>query len=187
MNVQHGVPHDFIFFCLTIHVIIRLLCRWHPALHSCWYWWSGWLENMHLYQWTHDSTSMGVKYEEHNSDQQASREWFFAFYCFQVFSKRSFDRFNWLNSLFWPPVGLGRGFMTRVYTFSHGLVPEFCWYTVEVTHLNQIGFSFFFFYIVLLGVENRQRPMEKSDACRTYINDVYIYNCCSCFSDFHHL
>lgn len=112
---------------------------------------------------------------------------FFAFYCFQVFSKRSFDRFNWLNSLFWPPVGLGRGFMTQVYTFSHGLVPEFCWYTVEVTHLNQIGFSFFFFYIVLLGVENRQRPMEKSDACRTYINDVYIYNCCSCFSDFHHL
>lgn len=26
------------------------------------------LKKMHLYQWTHDSNSMGVKYEEHNSD-----------------------------------------------------------------------------------------------------------------------
>lgn len=169
MNVQHGVPHDFIFFCLTIHVIIRLLCRWHPALHSCWYWWSGWLENMHLYQWTHDSTSMGVKYEEHNSDQQASREWFFAFYCFQVFSKRSFDRFNWLNSLFWPPVGLGRGFMTRVYTFSHGLVPEFCWYTVEVTHLNQIGFSFF----LLLYCSAWCRKPSKTNGKEWCMQNVY--------------
>lgn len=94
---------------------------------------------------------------------------FFAFYCFQVFSKRSFDRFNWLNSLFWPPVGLGRGFMTQVYTFSHGLVPEFCWYTVEVTHLNQIGFSFF----LLLYCSAWCRKPSKTNGKEWCMQNVY--------------